>query len=607
MLAILGLLLRSPAASASEQWTQITSNHFSLITDANEKEGRHTLDQLERMRWVFGKFFPNLNADNAIPINVLAVKNGKTFDGLLPPDKLGKNQLQLAGLFMRSSDKNYILLRLGTNEEHPYATVYHEYTHQQIAAGHLQLPLWLNEGMAEFMQNTEFRDKDVVVGEASRKDVLYLRQNSLIPLPVLFKVDSSSPYYHEEQKGSVFYAESWALTHYLMINDHANHNATISRYAHLVDNGADPVAAAQQCFGDLKLLENALRAYIDHGQYMALALSSAAAPIDESNFRARTLSPADAEAAQADLMANNQRTDEARALDVTVLKEDANNVQAHETMGFIASRDGHFDEARKWYGEAIKLGSQNFLAYYNAASFSMGTDNEEAETDLRAAIRFNPGFAPSYDRLAALLAIRRDHLNEAHLLNLQAIQLEPGNIPYRINAAHVLTMMNRYNDAINVLKTAAQVARNERDAALIQSTVQQVQQIQQSHAEVFAVAQEQQDPVQVSESQSVVDVVPRFPTLSSKGPRMQVNGVIEKVTCSYPSEIELKVAGQNSNSVALYNNDYTRIELTAAASVNVPQNMNPCHDFEGKTVRVLYIRSQSHAVDGQLVAVELMK
>ena len=348
-LLLLACVFSRFAAAAPQQWEQITSDHFTLITDANEKDGRHILDQFERMRWVFGRFFPNLNPESAIPITVFGVKNGKEFESLLPPDRIGKNQMQLAGLFMRGSDKNYILLRLGTNEDHPYATVYHEYTHQQFAAGHVSLPLWLNEGMAEFMQNTEFRDKDVVVGEGSRDDILYMRQNSLIPLTVLLKVDEKSPYYHEEQKGSVFYAESWALTHYLMINDHAAHNAAVSKYAYLVGNGADPVAAAQQCFGDLHQLESALHAYIDHGEYMALALPSAAAPIDETNFKARTLSQTDVEAAQADLMAYNERTDDARALIDKVLKDDPNNIQAHETMGFLASRKGDFAEALKWY------------------------------------------------------------------------------------------------------------------------------------------------------------------------------------------------------------------------------------------------------------------
>lgn len=599
------------AAGSPEQWMQIKSDHFTLVTDANEKEGRHILDQFERMHWVFGKFFPNLNPDSAIPITVIAVKNGKGFEAMLPPDRIGKNQLQLSGLFLRSSDKNFILLRLGTNDEHPYASVYHEYTHQQFAAAHVSLPIWLNEGMAEFMQNTEFRDKDVVVGEASADNLLYLRQNSLIPLPVLFKVDANSPYYHEEQKGSVFYAESWALTHYLMINGNATHNTKIGMYANRVGNGEDPVVAAQEAFGDLKQLETALHAYIDHGEYKALALPSAAAPIDEASFKARTLPQADAVAAQADLMAYNQRTDDARALIDTVLKEDPNNIQARETMGFLAFRSGQLSEARKWYGEAIKLGSQNFLDYYFCAEFSMGSDNDEAEADFRSAIKLNPNYAPPYDRLAQLLARQRDHLDEAHMLNLQAIQLEPDNVPFRLNAAYVLEEMGRNNDAINVLKAASKVARNQHDADEIQSAMQQMEQNQQQRAEMVVDEQQQAATASTSSTvtvnQAVVDIIPKRPTLPADGPRQTAGGVIHDVKCTYPSVIELSVVAQDGKIVSLYNNDFSKIELSAAANVKVSDTVYPCSDFDGKTVRAQYVKGQNADDYGQIVAVELMK
>jgi len=56
-----------------------------------------------------------------------------------------------------------------------------------------------------------------------------LRQNKLLPLPVLFTVDATSPYYHEENKGSIFYAESWALTHYLYTKDRQQKDTAVGR------------------------------------------------------------------------------------------------------------------------------------------------------------------------------------------------------------------------------------------------------------------------------------------------------------------------------------------------------------------------------------------
>jgi tetratricopeptide (TPR) repeat protein len=240
--------------------------------------------------------------------------------------------------------------------------------------------------------------------------------------------------------------------------------------------------------------------------------------------------------------------------------------------------------------------------------FSMGTDNEEAETDLRAVIRLNPQFAPPYDRLAVLMAMRREDLDQAHMLNLQAIQLDPDNISYRMNAANVLEEMEKYKDAMNVLKTAAQLAHSDRDVAMVQSAMQRVESNQQRSAEVVAVASEEAPPAQgVVATSQVVDIAPKFATLPADGPRVKVLGIMQHVRCSYPNEIEFQVAGPGGSEVSLYNNDYTKIDLMAAANVQVKESMNPCSDFEGRTARVQYIKSQSQSVDGQVVSVELTK
>lgn len=117
------------ASAAPEKWTEVSSSHFIVLTNSSEKEARHVLDQFERMRWVFQTLFPKLNADPPVPIKVYAAKNTKSFQAVEPQVYLAKGQLNLAGYFLTTQDNNYILLRLDGNQEHPFATVYHEYTH----------------------------------------------------------------------------------------------------------------------------------------------------------------------------------------------------------------------------------------------------------------------------------------------------------------------------------------------------------------------------------------------------------------------------------------------------------------------------------------------
>ena len=616
-LVFMAALACRPCAAATEQWVEIRSAHFTVLTDANEKDGRHITDQFERMRWVFQTLFPKANVDPAEPIVVVAAKNEKVFDTMEPAAYLAKGQMKLGGYYMHTQDKNYILLRLDAEDEHPFSTVYHEYTHVQFAGAADWMPLWLNEGLAEFMQNTEIHDKNVELGQPSVDDILYLRQNRLIPLNVLFKVDAESPYYHEEQKGSVFYAESWAMTHYLMVTDRVKHLHRLDDYLAMMSQHADPVTAGQKAFGDLKKFQEELESYIRDSNYQQFVLSSAAAPLDESSYKVRSLTQVEADAARADVLAYINRPGDARALLGTVMKEDPNNMPAHETMGYLEFRAGNLDEARKWYGEAVKLGSQDYLAYYYFASLSMGeqaaADDKEVEDSLRTAIRLNPRFAPAYDRLAVILAMQRENLDEAHRMNLFAIQLDPSNIAYRMNASNTLMMMDQYDDALAVLRAAAKVAQNPGEAAMVQSRIDMVGQIQATRARETENEGDRSAPdadassgEQISEKVTVVDVVPPHPTMPATGPKHAAIDVIRGVVCGYPSVLKFRLEEAAGKAVDLYNNDFFKIELTVVGFTPKGE-INPCFDFEGMKARVQYVESSDKTVDGQVIAVELRK
>ena len=604
-----------PIAMASpEQWVEVRTTHVTVLSDAGEKQARHIADQFERMRWMFQVLFSKGDADSSTPLVVLAVKNTKGFQTLEPSAYLAKGQLNLGGYFLKTQDRNYILLRLDAEqEEHPYAAVYHEYTHLQFSSASEWMPLWLNEGLAEFFQNTDIRNKDVLLGQPNFDDILYLRQERLIPLQALFKIDATSPYYHEEKKGSIFYAESWALTHYLLVTDRTKNTQRVTEYMTRLSQHEDPIAAAEKEFGDLKALQSELESYIRADSYRQFILNSAAAPFDEASYTARPLTTAEVNAARADVLVNVHREKEARELIDDVLKADPKNVQVRETLGALELRGGNREEARKWYSEAVKLDSQSYLANYYFAAISLNGANAEQddaiESSLRTAIRLNPRFAPAYDLLATLYSRQPDDLEKARLLLVQAVQLDGGKLVYRLHAANVLTNEGRYTDAVAVLQSALKVSRNLAEVATVQAQIAQVEQFRQTRtvAEKGQSAHENGPAgareIQVAE-EVVADNVPKHPD-EATGPKHSALGVIRGVVCSYPTLIEFRLASAGKN-LSLYNNNFSQIDLTAVG-FTPPASMNPCKDFEGMQARIQYAESSDKSVEGKVLAVELRK
>jgi tetratricopeptide (TPR) repeat protein len=637
--------------AAPQQWIRVTSPHFIVITNSYEKQGRHILDQFERMRWVFQTMFPGLNVDPPEPIVIIVAADQKTFQAFEPAAYLAHGQLKLGGLFQRTADKNYILVNQDSeNEQHPYAVIYHEYTHLQFRNDQAWIPIWLNEGLAVFFENTEINSKDVHLGIASVDRILYLRNNTMIPLDVLFRVDYKSPYYHEADKGNIFYAESWALTHFLQVTDRQNHTNRLQTYLQLCRNHEDPVVAGEKAFGDLKVLEDQLTSYTRRSQYMEFVLNSASAPIDESSFKVQTLTESQANAARAGVLAGVRRTSDAQALAESVLASDPKNTEAREVLGSLALQAGDHATAAKWFGEAVNLGSDDYLAYFYFAQLSLQhfgePDPDSIEKSLRSAIRLNPQFAPSYDMLAHILSTQHKDLDEAHLLNVQAIQLDPSQLGYRMNAASILMEQGKYEDAASVLRQALKVSKAPAQQQMLEGRLAQIQRMvdarngqeatgvitvqgapdepqpsgqmvvvtadrdnekPQPSGPPTAVAHESAAGSQSMQSDIVVDVprIPTHPAAAANALHHTLQGVIHAVKCGYPSVLELQLAGANK-TVTLFNNNYFKIDL-ATLGFTPSASIDPCNNIEGMKARIEYAEAPDKEADGQVVSIILLK
>jgi tetratricopeptide (TPR) repeat protein len=605
------------ARDTADRWVEVRSPHFVVLTDSNEKQGRHVATQFERMRALFHILMPAAADTPGSPIMVLALKDRKAFQALEPEAYLAKGAMDLAGLFSRAPDKNYILLRLDAQGDHPYATVYHEYTHYMLRNASEWIPLWLNEGLAEFYQNTEISDKEVRMGQANLGDIVYLRQNALLPLTTLLKVDATSPYYHEEHKGSVFYAESWALTHYLEITDAQKGTSRLQEYANLLEKKQDSIVAAQQAFGDLKQLQKALDGYVAQASFMEFKMNKAVA-VDEAAFQVRTVPTTDVDAVRADVLVCTQRNHDAQALIDAVLQQDPNNALAHETEGYLKFREGDTQAARKWFGEAVKLDSQSYLANYYYGAMSLGStgsaQDPQIESSLRAAIKLNPQFAPAYDALAMYLSRDPDKGTEAHLLNVQAVMLEPDNLNYRLNAAAVLMNLHQYESAVSVLKSAMKVARTPDQVMAVQMRMDQVErynaQVKRSQELAAQNPAAGVETVKASDGRMLIRApapAPKYPTEPPTGKRHMASGILRNVHCTYPAVLTLSVQPSGSSApVALYRNDFNLIEFSAT-NFEPKGDLDPCHDIEGMKAKVAYAEVSDKSIGGQILSVELSK
>ena len=610
-LCTLALLCVRAHADSTPVWLQVTTPHFTVVTDAGEKQARHVAGQFERMQAVFQKIIPAAQSDPGAPIVVLAVKNKRDFATLEPAAYLTKGSLDLAGLFLQSNDRSYILVRLDTEGDHPYSTVYHEYTH--YITRHANLPIWVNEGIAEFYQNTDIDAHEARIGQPDRGELQLLQRESLLPLPTLFSVDHNSPYYHDEDKGSIFYAESWALTDMLLINDFRNKTHVLSNYINALASGQTSVTAAVSTFGDLKKLENALDVQIGHGDFAFLRLPISI-PIDEASFQLTTLTPPDADAYRADVLVSDGRTDDARKLLESVLGANPNNALAHESEGMLHLREGDLEGARKSYTEAAALHSTSFLAWYYAATLALRSGNHEdpaIETDLQQCLKLNPSFAPAEDALAGYYGAMHKNLDDALHLSVLAITQDPDNLNFRLNNSSLHMERKEIPSAISVLEAARPLAHTPAEVAELNARIEQIHRYQdQLNAVSTSIPSGTVTTVAATSSGGkpvtllAADEDPHYPDTPPAGPHHTARGVLHHVTCTYPTILTFTVDG-GPKPVLLYTNHMYKIEYSAG-NFYPKGGLDPCK-IEGMKAVVTYTDVKDPRVAGQILSVMVNK
>lgn len=153
------------AAAAESQWIEVTSPHFSVITDAGERRGRDVAVRFEQMRSVFGTLMTKANVNIPVPLQIVAFRNSKEFRQVAPLWH-GK-PTQDAGLFQPGQDRSFIMLDMSV--ENPWSVVFHEYAHQLMNGNvSAELDPWFDEGFAEYFSTIEVDGKQAKVGEDSR-------------------------------------------------------------------------------------------------------------------------------------------------------------------------------------------------------------------------------------------------------------------------------------------------------------------------------------------------------------------------------------------------------------------------------------------------------
>lgn len=424
-------------------WRSVRTNHLFVIGNADADSLRRVAVWLEFFHAAFARVISRNVIDASVPTTVIVFRDDASFTPFKPV--YGGQTRAISGFFMPGDDVNYIALSLDPRGD-PYATAFHEYVHLHVKDNIPGAPVWLNEGLAELYESLQFSGSDALIGTPKYGYMYLLRQVELLPLKTLFSVGTDSPHYNEQDKAGVFYGESWALVHYLMLGERAGGDH-FKQFLQRVARGDDAAKAIENTYGiTLDKLEQELESYVRRGNMTAQRLTGVADPQTYGSYTATQRSAlTDSESLYylADLSLHMGRASVAEHGFKEAIARDPSFLPAYAALGTMYVHQRRFDEAKKYLQKATsstQTSEVHYLYAYVLSREGMSANGEVSRysrenaalirEQLLQSIKLAANYAPAYYLLAFVNYVSSERLDEALEMAQKAKQLSPSNKYY---------------------------------------------------------------------------------------------------------------------------------------------------------------------------------
>ena len=275
-------LLRQP-------WYELRTPNFNLYAFGAAPDTAKLAGRLEQFRAAYA----GLAGSQAVaspPVSVMLFPNDIVFRPYKPVYD-GK-PAHLRGFFKAGAEENMIAMELSGGLEDALETIYHEYAHLLFRHNQRVWPLWLREGMADFYAGFRVNGSSALIGVAPVRYTGLLARKPLMPLSQLMRLTQESPEYRDPPRQALLYAQSWLLTHYLIVGDRAVFRPGLARFTTLRRQGQNVEAALTNALNlGLPTLEERLRAYAAAAQYGTVSCSLPTNVLAPVPLAARRLTP----------------------------------------------------------------------------------------------------------------------------------------------------------------------------------------------------------------------------------------------------------------------------------------------------------------------------
>ena len=336
------------------------------------------------------------------------------------------------------------------------------------------IPVWFNEGLAEYFSTFKLRGKEAEAGHPIARHIVLLRER-FIPLTELLAVDQESPLYNEGTRRSIFYAESWALVHYVLLG-RPDGIATINKYLTAYMTGTRSEDALAAAVGvSIKTLDGELRSYVQRLLFHAVKYTLSEPVHVDNPETGTTIAPPDAAARLGEIQLQVSRVGEATPRIESAAAATPAAGRAQLALAKLRLRQHREAEAWPPLQRAAALSPDDFSAQYmygltllrsggNSSSNASDEWVQAARAALARAVAIHPDSAAAQAWFGYAGLQGKSNLEEARAATTKAIELAPGRLDYALQLGEIRIRMGDIAGARQLLTSVAKVGGDAREA-----------------------------------------------------------------------------------------------------------------------------------------------
>ncbi|MBI3271840.1 MAG: DUF1570 domain-containing protein [Planctomycetes bacterium] len=232
------LLARKGGGSLGPGWSSFTTAHYEIQYNGDEEFARELGKHLEAILAEYQRRFP-MDLERAVGeggeakgYRRFTVKSFKTEQEFA--SYAAQNGVTGAAAYFSPAQNELVAYKtVDEGKRKTFHILYHEASHQYMylyLGGDVEIPIWLNEGVAEYFYGAEFGSDGRFSIGLNRERVVPIkdavRQGKHVPLAKLFKYSQTQYYANPE----VCYAEGWALSYFLWTTQDPRYKGVINKF-----------------------------------------------------------------------------------------------------------------------------------------------------------------------------------------------------------------------------------------------------------------------------------------------------------------------------------------------------------------------------------------